>query len=57
MTKAIGSMVLAAILIAMPILCVLSFVYSWDMLFKYILVLVTLGEYLILALDCYQRDI
>ena len=55
-TRVIGSMVLSAIIIAMPILFVLAFIYDWDILIKIVLLGITLCEYIVLCGWVYEED-
>ena len=52
----LGSMVLSAVIISLPILCTLSFVYTWDILLKLLLIAATLLEYLILTFVLYNEN-
>ena len=56
MIKWIGSITLAVVLITIPTLTTLAFVYNWHDFFKALLVLSSLGEVLSLACIIWELE-
>ena len=52
----LGSMTLSVIILSLPILCALSFAYSWNGIIQAVLIVITLGEYLILTFALYLKN-
>ena len=52
----LGSMALSAIIISLPILCTLSYVYSWANYIQLLLTVVTIVEYLLLTCFLYFEN-
>lgn len=46
--KAIGSIILSLIIVALPVLCGLSFGFNWPSLIKFLFTLITFSEAVIL---------
>ena len=57
MTRIIGSIVLAVIIMAIPILWILSFEQSWHAFFRWILTVVAVAELVSITNICYSEDI
>lgn len=56
LTRMIGSMIISAIIVSIPILCVLSFVYDWDIILRIFLIWGTLFEVAVLTLIIYRGE-
>lgn len=46
----IGSIVVSLLLMGIPIIMTISFIYDWGLFFKYVLVMLSLGELLVLSM-------
>lgn len=46
--KGIGSIILSMIIVALPVLCGLSFGFNWPSFIKFLFILITFGEAVIL---------
>lgn len=56
LTRMIGSIIISAFIMSVPILCVLSFVYGWELLLQILLIWGTLFEVAVLALIIYRGE-
>lgn len=55
--KLIGSFIISLIIVAIPILCTLSYVLDWNFLITYILAIMTVGMIILGALFIYMSGV
>ena len=54
--KFIGVLFITALLIAIPMLCVLSMCYAWDPFIKMILIIFNIGEFLSIFITLFYKE-
>lgn len=54
--KLIGSFIISLIIVAIPILCTLSYVLNWNFLITFILVILTIGMIILGGLFIYGKS-
>lgn len=52
-TGMIGSIVISAVILSIPILCTCSFVFNWDIFFKFVLTMLVIVETTVLSVIIY----